>query len=88
MKQITLYAFHSAKARLQTKIGYFELYGLDFMVDEDMKVYLIEVNVNPCLAINCEALKEVVPGVAREAICKCLLYTAGTKYCIALIFHE
>ena len=27
----------------------FEVFGLDFMVDEDMKVHLIEVNTNPCL---------------------------------------
>jgi tubulin--tyrosine ligase len=27
----------------------FEIYGFDFMLDENFKVYLIEVNTNPCL---------------------------------------
>lgn len=27
----------------------FELFGYDMMIDEDFKVYLIEVNTNPCL---------------------------------------
>lgn len=27
----------------------FELFGLDFMIDEKLKVWLIEVNSNPCL---------------------------------------
>jgi tubulin--tyrosine ligase len=27
----------------------FEIFGLDFMIDEDFKVWLIEVNTNPCL---------------------------------------
>jgi tubulin polyglutamylase TTLL1 len=27
----------------------FEVFGYDFMIDEDFKIYLIEVNTNPCL---------------------------------------
>ncbi len=27
----------------------FEIFGYDFIVDKDLKVYLIEVNTNPCL---------------------------------------
>jgi D-alanine-D-alanine ligase-like ATP-grasp enzyme len=27
----------------------FEIYGYDFMMDTDFKLYLIEVNTNPCL---------------------------------------
>jgi D-alanine-D-alanine ligase-like ATP-grasp enzyme len=28
----------------------FELLGFDFMIDENLKVWLIEVNQNPCLS--------------------------------------
>lgn len=35
------------KRRLHT----FELFGYDFMIDEDLKPYLIEVNINPCLGV-------------------------------------
>ena len=35
-----LFCFHAVKNRLHCKIGYFDLYGLDFMIDEDMKVSL------------------------------------------------
>jgi len=27
------------------------MFGYDFMIDEDMNVFLIEVNTNPCLDI-------------------------------------
>lgn len=27
----------------------FEVFGFDFMLDADFKIYLIEVNTNPCL---------------------------------------
>jgi tubulin polyglutamylase TTLL1/tubulin monoglycylase TTLL3/8 len=27
----------------------FEIFGYDFMLDEDFNVFLIEVNTNPCI---------------------------------------
>jgi len=30
-------------------INQFEIFGYDFMIDDQMEVYLIEVNTNPCL---------------------------------------
>lgn len=33
------------------------------------QVHLIEVNTNPALHCNCEALKEVIPGVVEETLC-------------------
>jgi len=32
------------------------VFGLDFMIDEDFKVWLIEVNTNPCLELSCGIL--------------------------------
>ena len=31
----------------ESKINSFELFGYDFMIDENFKVYLIEANTNP-----------------------------------------
>ena len=38
----------------------FELYGLDFMIDDSHKVYLIEVNTNPCLGIACGLMNQII----------------------------
>ncbi len=38
MKQIMTHCFKSVQHKLHAKVGFFDLYGLDFMVDEDMKV--------------------------------------------------
>ncbi|KAK3105402.1 hypothetical protein FSP39_024394 [Pinctada imbricata] len=68
MQKIMIHCFNSVKHKLQSRVGFFDLYGLDFMIDTDMKVWLIEVNVNPALHINCEALKDVIPGVVEETL--------------------
>jgi len=39
----------------------FEIFGYDFMIDEDFKVYLIEANTNPCLEICCPLLARIIP---------------------------
>lgn len=46
-----LLCFQASVAKIcadAAEIG-FELLGFDFMVDEHLKVWLIEVNQNPCL---------------------------------------
>ena len=39
----------------------FELFGYDFIIDEAFKVWLIEVNTNPCLEESSKLLKMILP---------------------------
>lgn len=41
----------------------FELFGYDFMIDENFRVYLIEANTNPCLEVCCPLLSRIIPEV-------------------------
>jgi hypothetical protein len=47
---------------------FFELFGYDFMIDEDFNVWLIEVNTNPSLAESSIYLKELVPRMIDDLI--------------------
>ena len=39
----------------------FEIFGYDFMLDEDYRISLIEVNTNPCLEMSCPLLARIIP---------------------------
>lgn len=41
----------------------FEIFGLDFLIDENFKVWLIEANTNPCLELSCPLLGRLIPGM-------------------------
>ncbi|XP_072553536.1 uncharacterized protein ttll10 [Salminus brasiliensis] len=68
MQQIMTQCFLAVKAKLQCKLGYFDLIGCDFLIDEDFKVWLLEMNCNPALHTNCEVLKDVIPRTVTETL--------------------
>ncbi len=39
----------------------FEIFGYDFMVDEEFNIWLIEINTNPCLEESSQLLKMLLP---------------------------
>ncbi|XP_007905165.1 protein polyglycylase TTLL10-like [Callorhinchus milii] len=68
MQQIMRQCFISAKSRLECKLGYFDLLGCDFIVDQNFKVWLLEMNSSPSLERHCEVLKNVIPSLVTEAL--------------------
>lgn len=39
----------------------FEVFGYDFMIDSEYKVWLIEINTNPCLDESSPLLQQLIP---------------------------
>jgi hypothetical protein len=46
----------------------FEIMGLDFMIDDVMKPWLIEVNTNPCLELSSPYLARLIPTMVENAL--------------------
>lgn len=58
-------AFRSVYGKIDPyrRTNTFEIYGFDFMLDRDFKVYLIEANTNPCLELPCPLLTRVISSM-------------------------
>ena len=50
----------------QYRKNQFELFGFDFMIDEDFNVWLIEVNTNPALGETAKYLEELIPRMIDD----------------------
>ena len=53
MKDIIIYSILSAKNYLNpnNRQNCFELFGYDFLIDEDYRIWLLEINTNPYLGL-------------------------------------
>lgn len=48
--------------------GCFELFGFDFMIDAEKKVWLIEGNTNPCLDESNDYMSRLVPRMINDVL--------------------
>merc|ERR1711907_660591 len=60
--------FESVKDKLERKYGCFEIFGLDFLLDDNLDPQLIEINTNPALFTDTKVQKEMLPKLADDII--------------------
>ena len=53
---------------MSCKPGSFELFGFDLMIDEDLRVWLLECNTNPHLGMPNPMMKKRVPDMLNEML--------------------
>ena len=69
----------SAATKFDRRAGCFDLLGFDFMVGNDLKVHLIEVNTNPALHVSDgKVLQELLPKVVAGTL-DIVLETTATE---------
>lgn len=69
IKEITYMAFSSVKKKINfyQRKNCFELFGLDYFISYDQKVWLIEVNENPCIECSSTLLSKLIPRMLNDA---------------------
>lgn len=70
IKDIIIDSFLSVRAKMNPKDRRhcFELFGFDFLLDEDFRIWLIEINTNPFLSCPNNEMKVVVPRMIDDVI--------------------
>ena len=70
MNKMTTDIFRACHGKLDPKrrLHCMEVFGLDFMIDDEFKPYLIEVNTNPCLELSCPLLARLIPNMLENSL--------------------
>lgn len=68
MQSIMMWCYHAGRRKLDRRTGFFDLLGFDFLVDENMQVWLIEINDNPSLSTATSHFQQDMPEIVGEAI--------------------
>lgn len=58
----------SRKIDPNRKTNTFEIFGYDFMIDEDLNLWMIEVNTNPCFELSSPYLARLIPAMVENAL--------------------
>ena len=70
MQDIIIDTFLSVKKKMNQKgrKNCYELFGFDFLLDEDFRIWLIECNHNPYLGTPCEFMRTLVPNMINDML--------------------
>ena len=68
IKDIVIDTFLSVRTEMNPnrRQNVFELFGFDFLLDEDFRLWLIECNTNPYLGTPCAFMKEMLPKMMND----------------------
>jgi len=70
IQDLIIDAFLAVRTQInpQKKSNLFELWGFDFLIDEDFRTWLIEVNTNPYLGIPNDFIKKLLPEMLDDML--------------------
>ena len=82
MKFLIKLSFNSVKNKLikLRPVLCFEIFGYDFIIDNDFKPWILEINDNPGLCISSPVIEKLVPRMLDDAFRLTIDKVFNTKY--------
>jgi len=70
IKDIIIDSFLSVRHKMNPnrRKNCFELFGFDFLLDEDFRIWLLEINTNPFLGTPCKDMVILVPQMIEDML--------------------
>lgn len=68
IQEIMMLIFSLVKDKLDRKFGCFELFGFDFLIDDKLNPYLIEINTNPAIYTDTQVQKDLLPQLVEDIV--------------------
>ena len=68
IQEIMALIFTVIKDKLDRKFGCFELFGFDFLLDDNLNPYLIEINTNPAIYTDTQVQKDLLPKLVEDIV--------------------
>jgi len=78
IKKYVKASLQSVQDKMDNRKNSFEFFGYDFMVDTDLRVWLIEVNASPSMDMGTPVTARLVQNVLVD-LCKVIIDYAGAK---------
>ena len=80
IKNAIICSFYAIRQEIKYRENSHELYGYDFMIDEDFNVYLIEVNASPALDYSTKITEMLVKSMVKDLI-EIVIDNENGKHC-------
>ena len=68
INEVMRLTFLQTKSALDCKFGCFEVFGYDFMLDDDCNPQLLEININPALFLDTTVQAEIIPKLVKDMV--------------------
>ena len=80
IKNAIICSLYTIRTEIKQRENSHELYGYDFMIDEDYNVYLIEVNASPALDYSTKITEKLVKNMVKDLIELVIDYNNARDY--------